>query len=42
MDSLSTLIASLFIWISSHLYVVKADFKEPNYQEIIDFLKKGN
>ena len=38
MDSLSTLTASLFIWISSHLYVVNADFKEPNYQPEIKFV----
>ena len=38
MDSLSTLTASLFIWISSHLHVVNADFKEPNYQPEIKFV----
>ncbi len=38
MDSLSIVIASLSIWISSHLYVVNADFKEPNYQPEIKFI----
>ena len=38
MDSLSTVVASLFVWISSHLYVVNADFKEPNYQPEIKFM----
>ena len=35
MDSLSTVIASIFLWISSHLHVISADFKQPpNYPEI--------
>jgi len=35
MDSLNTVIASLFFWISSHLYVINADFKQPpHYPEI--------
>ena len=35
MDSLNTVIASLFLWISSHLHVISADFKQPpNYPEI--------
>ena len=38
MDSLSTVVASLFVWISAHLHVVNADFKEPNYQPEIKFI----
>ena len=38
MDSLSTVVASLFVWISSHLYVVNVDYKEPNYQPEIKFM----
>ena len=35
MESLSTVIASLFLWISSYLHVINADFKQPpNYPEI--------
>ena len=35
MDSLNTVIASLFLWISSHLHVINADFEQPsNYPEI--------
>ena len=41
MDSLSTVIASIFLWISSHLHVISADFKQPpNYPEI-RFINQG-
>ena len=38
MDSLNTVIASLFFWISSHLYVINADFKQPPHYPEIKFI----
>ena len=39
MDSLSTLVASLFIWINSHQDVVNANFQEPPNLPEIQFIE---
>ena len=38
MDSLSTVMASLFLWISLHLDVIRTDFKQPTYYPEIKFI----
>ena len=37
MDSLNTVIASLFLWISSHLHVINVDFKQPSHYPEVKF-----
>ena len=41
MDSLNTVIASLFLWISSHLHVINVDFKQPSHYPEVKFIAQN-